>query len=178
MDKNELRQETCQYISNNRFDFTRFVCVVSGDNLEHERVLDDTLKTMSKPNSPVGFIAVMALSRLLEATIVVTSGGTSEVDALVTKVYYGDTHCLSVISYPADVLYPLLSSDLFNHVCHHSRFSYPYVCFSVPIYDVYYTPFHLCLCGWCVLVFPRRIALLEVRMSCRLVFSRMFQCCP
>ena len=92
MDKNELRQETCQYISNNRFDFTRFVCVVSGDNLEHERVLDDTLKTMSKPNSPVGFIAVMALSRLLEATIVVTSGGTSEVDALVTKVYYyGDT---------------------------------------------------------------------------------------
>ena len=47
---------------------------------------------MSKPNSPVGFIAVMALSRLLEAKIIVTSGGKSEIDPLSTKVYYyGDT---------------------------------------------------------------------------------------
>jgi len=92
MDKNKLRQETCQYISNNISDFTPFLSVVSGDNLEHERVINETLKTMSKPNSPVGFVAVMAISRLLEAKILVTSGGKSDVNPPNTKVYYyGDT---------------------------------------------------------------------------------------
>ena len=43
--------------------------------------------------------------------------------------------CPSVISYPADVPCPgpLPSSDLFNHVCDLCLFSYPDVCFSVPV---------------------------------------------
>ena len=47
----------------------------------------------------------------------------------------GDT---SVISYPVDVPCPgpILSSDLFNHACDLCLFSYPDVCFSVPVCDV------------------------------------------
>ena len=50
----------------------------------------------------------------------------------------GDTQCPSVISYPADVPCPgpLPSSDLFNHVWDLGLFSYPDVCFSVPVCDV------------------------------------------
>ena len=51
----------------------------------------------------------------------------------------GDKQCLSVISYPADVPCPgpLPSSDLFNHICDLCLFSYPHVCFSVPIVPIY-----------------------------------------
>ena len=47
----------------------------------------------------------------------------------------GDTQCPSVISYPADVPCPVLlpSSDLFNHVSDLCIFSYPDICFSVPV---------------------------------------------
>ena len=50
----------------------------------------------------------------------------------------GDTQCPSVISYPADVPCPgsLPSSDLFNHVYDLCLFSYPGVCFPVPVFDV------------------------------------------
>ena len=46
--------------------------------------------------------------------------------------------CPSVIWYPADVPCPgpLPSSDLFNHVYDLGLFSYPDVCFSVPVSDV------------------------------------------
>ena len=47
----------------------------------------------------------------------------------------GDMQCPSVISYPTDVpcLGPLQTSDLFNDVCDLDLFSYPGVCFSVPV---------------------------------------------
>ena len=50
----------------------------------------------------------------------------------------GDTQCPSVTSYPADVpcAGPFPFSDLFNHVCDLGLFSYPNVCFSVPVCDV------------------------------------------
>ena len=55
----------------------------------------------------------------------------------------------SVFSYPADVPSPgpLPSSDLFSYVCDLGLFSYPDVCFSVPVCDVEHTHFYLCLCG-------------------------------
>ena len=48
----------------------------------------------------------------------------------------GDTQCPSVISYPVDVPCPgpLLSCSIMSVTF---VFSYPVVCFSVPIYDVY-----------------------------------------
>ena len=50
----------------------------------------------------------------------------------------GDTQCPSGISYPADVPCPgpLPSSGVFNHVCDLCLFSYPVVCFSVPVCNV------------------------------------------
>ena len=49
-----------------------------------------------------------------------------------------DTQCPSVISYPVDVRCPdpLPASDVFNRVRDLCIFSYPYVCFSVPVCDV------------------------------------------
>ena len=55
----------------------------------------------------------------------------------------------SVISYSVGVPCPrpLPSSDLFNHVCYLCLFSYPDVCFSVPVCNVLHTYFHLCTAG-------------------------------
>ena len=46
--------------------------------------------------------------------------------------------CLSVILYSGDMPRPgtLPPSDLLNHVCDLCLFSYPNVCFSVPVSDV------------------------------------------
>ena len=49
-----------------------------------------------------------------------------------------------VISYPVDLPCPVPSSGLSNHVCDLCLFSYPDICFSVPVCDVSRTSFHLC----------------------------------
>ena len=105
--------------------------------------------------------------------------------------------CPLITSYHAYMLCPgpLLSSDLFNHICDLCVFSYPDVCFlswsvmfNILLYICVCVAASLFLQGWWVPMFTCYKSLLEVRMNFRLVFScsnvtledvvMLGKCCP
>ena len=88
MTHNELRKKVVEYISLSKADFRQFLSLEPGDTMEYETFLRDVLQVMAENDYWVGYESIMAISRYLEAAILVTSGGTTNIDPVHTNSFY------------------------------------------------------------------------------------------
>ncbi|KAI0211594.1 hypothetical protein LSAT2_003566, partial [Lamellibrachia satsuma] len=89
VDSDELRQRTVEYIAGNLNDFNQFMSPDPGRAmLDNMRDIADKLQMMKEDGSWVGYETIMALSRNLGAVILVTSGGSTDNDAVRTDSFY------------------------------------------------------------------------------------------
>ena len=89
MDIGDLRRETAEYTAGNMNDFYKFMSVKPGGTLlDNMPSISEELQMMKKDGYWVGYESIMALSRHLGAVILVTSGGTTDNDAVRTDSFY------------------------------------------------------------------------------------------
>ena len=88
MTHDELRTKVVEYIRLSQNDFRQILSPEPGDTLEYETFVGEELQEMAGSGSWVGFETIMALSRHLGPVIIITSGGTTDNDAVRTDSFY------------------------------------------------------------------------------------------
>ncbi|KAI0211583.1 hypothetical protein LSAT2_003554, partial [Lamellibrachia satsuma] len=89
VDSDDLRRETAEYTAGNINDFYKFMSIKQGGTLlDNMSSISEELQMIKAGGCWVGYESIMALSRHLGAVILVTSGGTSNNDAVRTDSFY------------------------------------------------------------------------------------------